>query len=281
MDPYLVELENPATASEPVALPAHDAAPPTATDQAPEAPPADDAGADQQAEAQAPKPKPIQKRISQLVNERETARREAEYWRQQAVMMQQAPAQQAAPPAAPVELRAEDFPTYEDYLVAKAETKAAQRLQSELAKRAEEAQRMAEQRQQMAAVSEFQVRAEDARARYDDFDLVVTDPSTPISPVMAEAIMASAGGHEVAYYLGRNKQEAARIASLPTIAQAMEIARLEQRLNAAARRVSSAPPPPRTVSGGAPPGRDLYSAGSDAEYLALRRAQWQASSKGR
>ncbi len=264
-------MENPATASEPVALPAHDAAPPTATDQAPEAPLADDAGANEQAEAQ-PKPKPIQKRISELVRERETARREAEYWRQQAAMAQPQPVQQAAP-AAPAELRAEDFPTYEDYLVAKAETKATQRLQSELAKRAEEAQRMAEQRQAQAAVSEFHVRAEEARARYEDFDLVVTDPTTPITPAMAEAIVQAAGGHEVAYYLGRNKQEAARIASLPPLGQVMEIARLEARLSGASRRASSAPPPPRTVSGASAPGRDPTNAGSYEEYAALRRAQ--------
>lgn len=268
-------------APEPVSLPANDAAPQTATDQAPDAPPAEDAGADQQVEAQAPKPKPIQKRISELVRERETARREAEYWREQAAMMQQVPQVQHAAPQPPAELRAEDFPTYEDYLVAKAETKAAARLHSELAQRAEQAQRMAEQRQQMAAVSEFQVRADDARARYEDFDAVVTDPTTPVTPIMAEAIVTSAGGHEVAYYLGRNKQEAARIANLPPLGQAMEIARLEQRLTSAARRASSAPPPPRTVSGGAVPGRDLYSAGSDAEYLAMRRAQWRTPAKAR
>lgn len=268
-------------APEPVSLPTNDAASSPATDQAPEASPADDAGADQQVEAQAPKPKPIQKRISELVRERETARREADYWRQQAALSQQAPAPQQSAPQPPAELRAEDFPTYEDYLVAKAETKAAQRLHSELAARAQEAQRMAEQRQAQAMVSEFQVRADDARARYEDFDLVVTDPSTPITPVMADAIVMASGGHEVAYYLGRNKQEAARIAAMPPLGQVMEIARLEQRLAGAGRRASSAPPPPRTVAGGTAPGRDLYSAGSDAEYLAMRRAQWRAPAKAR
>lgn len=273
MDPLSVEMEETATAPEPVAHTAHDAAPPTAPDQAPEAPAADDAGADQQVEAQAPKPKPIQKRIGELVRERETARREAEYWREQAAMMQRAPEPQQTAPQPPAELRAEDFPTYEAYLVAAAKREAISGFRQELAQQAEQAQRMAEQRQQMAAVSEFQVRADDARARYEDFDAVVTDPTTPISPIMAEAIVTAAGGHEVAYYLGRNKQEAARIANLPPLGQAMEIARLEQRLTSAVRRASSAPPPPRTVSGGAVPGRDPNSAGSYAEYVALRRAQ--------
>jgi hypothetical protein len=232
--------------------------------------PADDAGAEGEG-GDKPKPRPIQKRIGELVREREAARREVEYWRQQAAMSQQQQAQPAAAPP-PAELKPEDFPTYEDYLVAKAETKAAQRLHSELAQRAQMAQQQAVQRERAAVVAQFQTRAEEARGRYEDFDLVVADPSTPISQHMAEAIMQSQVGHEVAYYLGRNKQEAARIAQLPPLAQAMEIARLEQRV-AVTRRVSSAPPPPPTLGGSGTPARDPASARTYDEYVALRRKQ--------
>ena len=266
--------ENPTVAGEqPAAPPALDnAASPTAEHEQASIAPADDAGAEGQAEGDKPKAKPIQKRIGELVREREAARREAEYWRQQAAVMQQpAPTQPAAAPQ-PAELKPEDFPTYGDYLGAKAETKAAQRLQSELAQRAEQARRQAEQRERAAVVAQFQTRAEEARARYEDFDLVVADPSTPISQHMAEAIMQSGVGHDVAYYLGRNKQEAARIAALPPLAQAMEIARLEQRVSAP-RRVSAAPPPPPVLGGAGAPTRDPASARTYDEYVALRRKQ--------
>jgi len=233
--------------------------------------PADDAGAEGEG-GDKPKSRPIQKRIGELVREREAARREAEYWRQQAAVMQQPAPQQAAPAPPPAELKPEDFPTYEDYLVAKAETKAAQRFHSELAQRAQMAQQQAVQRERAAVVAQFQTRAEEARARYEDFDLVVADPSTPISQHMAEAIMQSAAGHDVAYYLGRNKQEAARIAQLSPLAQAMEIARLEQRV-AVTRRVSSAPPPPPVLGGSGTPSRDPASARTYDEYVALRRKQ--------
>lgn len=271
MDLSQVENETPVASEQEATHAAHDAAPPTATPQDGASPPAEaDASADQQATEEQPKPRPIQKRISELVREREAARREAEYWRQQAQIAQPAP-QQNAP--APVEIKPENFPTYEDYLVAKAETKASERIQTELAARAQEAQRMAEERAKAAAVSEFQARADEARNRYEDFDLVVSDPTTPITPVMADAIVQSAAGHEVAYYLGRNKQEAARIARLPPLGQAMEIARLESRLAASPRRATSAPPPPQTLSGSGVPTRSPATASTYEEYKALRMAQ--------
>ena len=264
-----METETPVASEQDAALPAHDVAPPTTTPQDGANPPAEaEAGADQQATEEQPKPRPIQKRISELVRERESARREAEYWRQQAQIAR--PPEPQAAPQQPAPITPEQFTTYEDYLIAKAEEKAAARIQSELAARAEEAQRMAEERARASTVAEFQARADQARARYEDFDLVVSDPTTPITPVMADAIVQSAAGHEVAYYLGRHKQEAARIARLPPLGQAMEIARLESRLAASPRRATAAPPPPQTVAGLASPSRDPATASTYEEYKALR-----------
>jgi hypothetical protein len=268
MDLLQVETETPVASPE-VALPAHDVAPPTTTLQDGANPPAEaEAGADQQASEEQPKPRPIQKRISELVRERETARREADYWREQAQIArppEPAPQQQQAAPITP-----EQFPTYEDYLIARAEEKASARIQTELAARAEQHQRMAEDRARATTVAEFQARADEARNRYEDFDLVVSDPSTPITPIMADAIVQSGSGHEVAYYLGRHKQEAARIARLPPLGQAMEIARLEGRLAAAPRRATAAPPPPQTVAGLGSPSRNPATASTYEEYKALR-----------
>ena len=66
---------------------------------------------------------------------------------------------------------------------------------------------------------------------------------------MADAIRESARGAEVAYYLGKNPDEAAQIAALPPLSQATAIARLESRLGSAASPVSKAPQPVGTLSG--------------------------------
>lgn len=280
MDLFKVSETHPVPVDESGTLPVESAGSQTAPDQAPDTqPPAEaEAGAEQ---AEAPKPRPIQKRIGELVRERETERRaraqaeqEAAYWRQQAESLKQAP-------AAPKEIRSEDFPTYEDYLIAKARTEATATLRQELAQQAETQQRMAEQRAQESVLSDFQARAEDARARYEDFDEVVFDNTTPITPHMAHAIVTAEAGHEVAYYLGRNKKEAARIASLHPVAQAVEIGRLEARITSQPRRVTQAPPPPSTVVGSALPARDPANASSFAEYKALRMAREREAGKRR
>jgi hypothetical protein len=270
MDLISVNTETPASPVQGEAPPAEDVTSPSTTPESAENPPAEaDAGAEQEGEAAAPKPRPVQKRISELVREREAAKREAEYWRHQAQI-----AQPAAKPAdaKPAEIKSEDFQTYEDYLIAKAKAEAVATLETQMASRANAARQDAEERERQAITSEFHARAEQARERYEDFDEVVNDPAVPISPVMADAIVASNAGHEVAYFLGKNKKEAARIASLSPLAQVMEIARLEGRLTAP-KRASTAPVPPRTVSGGGAPARDPSQASTFEEYRALRMQQ--------
>ena len=67
---------------------------------------------------------------------------------------------------------------------------------------------------------------------------------------MADAIRELSRGAEIAYYLGKNPAEAARIASLPPVSQATAIARLETRVGSAGQAsVSRAPQPVSTLSG--------------------------------
>lgn len=71
---------------------------------------------------------------------------------------------------------------------------------------------------------------------------------------MADTIRASEVGPDVAYYLGSNPSEAAKIADLPPFLQAKEIGRLEAKLlsNPPVKKTTSAPPPiaPVTARGG-------------------------------
>ena len=60
-----------------------------------------------------------------------------------------------------------------------------------------------------------------------DYEAVAESDNVQISPPMAEAIMRSENGTEIAYHLGQNPAEAARIAALPNVgAQLFEMGRL-------------------------------------------------------
>jgi hypothetical protein len=99
-------------------------------------------------------------------------------------------------------------------------------------------------------------------------DLLERFSAVPVSHFAADFIAESEKTAELAYYLGSNPHEAQRIASLPVTRQAIELARLESKIQAApqVRKTSAAPNPPPTVGGGASPGPKSYSDMSMAEY---------------
>lgn len=86
---------------------------------------------------------------------------------------------------------------------------------------------------------------------YPDIEAkVFNDQSLPMSAVMAETLMASEKGPEVAYYLSANREEAQRIKSMSPLAAAAALGRLEAKLSLPKPRTETkAPPPPATVSG--------------------------------
>lgn len=75
--------------------------------------------------------------------------------------------------------------------------------------------------------------------KYPDFDAVARSEAVPISGAMGFAIYQAENGPDVAYHLGKNIDEAKRIAALPDTQQILEIGRLAGRLSA---------PPPVQVS---------------------------------
>lgn len=97
----------------------------------------------------------------------------------------------------------------------------------------------------------FVDRVQESLDRMPDFFQVFND-SLPVTDHMAELIAESPSGVEVAYYLGKNPNEAARIASLPLLKQAAELVRLEARVTPPkTRKISNAPQPPTKISGAA------------------------------
>ena len=113
-------------------------------------------------------------------------------------------------------------------------------------KKAAELVAQREAAKQQAQIMEAYAESEEkVRDKYDDFDQVARNPNVPITEVMAEAIYASDVGPEVAYYLGTNIKEAARISRLTPFMQAKEIGKIEAKLasDPPVKKTSNAPAP--------------------------------------
>ena len=86
--------------------------------------------------------------------------------------------------------------------------------------------------------------------KYDDFDKIVGDlkPNDPWSV----AIFSAENGADIAYHLGKNREEIEKIVQLNPFFQAFEIGKLSARLasqSPAAKKASNAPAPIRPLSG--------------------------------
>jgi len=199
-------------------------------------------------------PKGVQKRIDRLTQEKYRLRAELEFLRSQQPQQAQ-PAQQAQQPSQAPKL--EQYNSIEEYLDALADHKASQKF-DHLAKEREAKESQTRQQQEVAKLHEsYTKQTEQARQAYGDFDDVVQDPDLPISQAMAEAIMRSTNGADVAYYLGKNPDQAARIASLDPFSAAVEIGRIAATVvRPQPRKTSNAPPPIQPVGARATPVTD-------------------------
>ena len=199
-------------------------------------------------------PKGVQKRIDRLTQEKYRLRAELDFLRSQQPQQAQ-PAQQAQQPSQAPKL--EQYNSIEEYLDALADHKASQKF-DHLAKEREAKESQTRQQQEVAKLHEsYTKQTEQARQAYSDFDDVVQDPDLPISQAMAEAIMRSTNGADVAYYLGKNPDQAARIASLDPFSAAVEIGRIAATVvRPQPRKTSNAPPPIQPVGARATPVTD-------------------------
>lgn len=128
----------------------------------------------------------------------------------------------------------------------------------------------------VARAQMFQAKVEAVADRMPD--LMERFSAVPVSDFAADFIAESEKAPEIAYYLGSNPHEANRLARLPVTRQAIELARLESKLQAApqVRRTSAAPNPPPMVGGGTAVGPKPLSEMSMSEYRQYREAQDKA-----
>lgn len=187
-------------------------------------------------------------RFSELTAQREAAKQEAEFWRQQALARQQEP----------------EPSHYDD---------GGDQDITSLVERAVEArlQREAEARAQKAQQETVQtLRTTLLESGLDGAALIASGGDVPFTQAMFDALTVSERPAVIADHLGRNPQEAARIAALSAAQQGVELARLEARL-ASQPRTTNAPPPPSTVGARALASADPSSM-SFEQYKAARES---------
>ena len=240
-----------------------------------------DAGQEGQPEGQDTPPASELEEKSEAQKRRE--RRRAQEIRQQEAAKQ---AQEAATrlerikaAANGVEPKESDFSDIGEYWAAKGAwnyaRQSAQFQVAEVAEQAEQAKAVAEAQraaQQMARQADFQQDAADARTRYQDFDAALQVAANPqfVSRDLSEMVLESDQPADLAYYLGKNPQEAVRLSSLPPTLAARELGKLEARLVASPPKIAStAPPPINPVRASGTPVMDA-SKMSVADYAAWR-----------
>jgi hypothetical protein len=219
--------------------------------------PAPEATAASEPAAQTPEPTFTQAQLDEIIGKR-LAREQRKWERQRQV-------QPAEAPAAPKEnLSVDQFESPEAYAEVLAERKA-----QELFVARDQKQRQAE------ALEVYHDREEAARDKYADFEQVVYNPKLPITDVMAETIQESDVGPDLAYYLGSNPQEAARISRLSPFLQAKEIGKIEGKLldNPPVKKTSSAPAPISPVTAKAS-GNPSYDTTDPRSLKSMSTSEW-------
>lgn len=135
------------------------------------------------------------------------------------------------------------------------------------------------QREQNEVVlNQWQDKRTKAIEEFPDYEAVVESDDLQISIPMRDAILAADNGPALAYHLGKNPAEAARIAALNPMMQLMEMGRMMATVEAQAKVVPTrVPTPPAHLStGNAAVSKGLHEISDMDEYAARRQEQIRA-----
>lgn len=189
-----------------------------------------------QAEEPAPKPKKTaQERIAELTAKQRQAERDAEYWREQALAAQPKPA--PAPQAQEGKPTSDQFESYDDYVEALTDWKAAETVSA----------RLAAQQQQSTIQTRVQNFEQRVAAQFPDgepegLSALRRAPSLPEG--VQEVILTSENGPKLADHLGNNPAELRRLSSMTPTMQAFELAKLEAKLSSPSKATNAPAPSP-------------------------------------
>lgn len=213
---------------------------------------------EQEAPIEAPQePEWFQKRINEITAEKYKERQEKEALARRLEEMQSAVPQPEAPQMPTLADCDYDEAVYTAKIAQYQQDVARQTVQSEYARIQQEQARQAEVESFNNVAIGFQQKGEALKQSNPDYDVTINAiPELPMDTRLA--LMQSDKGAEIAYYLGKHLDQADRIASLPPIQAAMEIARLESKFSVTPKTVTSAPAPVSSVGGGGSVAKDMY-----------------------
>jgi hypothetical protein len=170
-------------------------------------------------------------------------------------VMQEVAAKSASTESEP---REEDFADYGEFIKAAARYAANQVIAKEREEQKEKETRSKYEKEEARRDELSERLSDNGHDKYDDFDEVaestgdlLRSKGLSFSNAMMGALLEAENSHDIVYYLGKNPDEATRIANLTPYAQAKEIGKLEDKLNAVPKKqISKAPEPITPVSTG-------------------------------
>lgn len=219
---------------------------------------ASDAGEDPKAK----KPGRLQKRIDRLTKRAAEAERRAAEAEAALADKKPAPAPKAE---AKEEPDPEDFETYDEYLgeweawkdAAYGKKPKAPEAKPEAKADTAKVEKETPDQEFQDALEDVREAFADTRAKHTDFDEVIGAKDLQITRDMVLALAEAEDPGSIVYHLGKHKEEAARIAALPPLAQAKEIGKLEVLVakpeeaekSPKAKKATAAPAPIEPVGG--------------------------------
>lgn len=134
--------------------------------------------------------------------------------------------------------RVDDFDTHEAFVEALTDWKVDQKFQAQTQKQ-----------DQTSKNQTWEQRKEAARSKYEDFDEVLdASGDVPMSPVMAEAMLGSEVGGDLAYHFATHPEDAKKIAAMSAYEAGRAIAKIEAGFSTQPKpKPTSAPKPPSPV----------------------------------
>ncbi len=169
----------------------------------------------------------------------------------------------------------EDFDDYDVYVDALVEF----RTNAQLAKWQKSETEKGQQTEIQRKLETLHVKLDEGYRKYPDFEEVAKDPSVPITPLIRDILAEVDHPEDVAYYLGRNRAEAIKIARMTPFAAHKEILRIE----AEVAKSPPSPGSPNPISGAPPPIKPLGSGDSlpQRDISKMTQKEYEAFAKER
>lgn len=169
------------------------------------------------------------------------------------------------------EPKLDDYDSFEEYTEAKIDWRVAKEIakvqQTSKAEAAQAAQIQSNEQREAALM-------EKGRDKHEDFDATASVAEAYMTPTVASVLLASEHGHELLYALGQDTEQAAKIASLPPAAAALELGKMEANLTRPVpKKTTKAPEPLKTPTASSGSAEKDPSEMTMAEYKAWRAKQ--------